>query len=242
MKNFTRTNKLLKKPTSILLLLTVFCLTSCLPKGVEKADESDLDFSTNNNSGPETSSPSPRTGSDLPDDGPIVSGASELSTKTEILNFNQMSMNFSKITGVDRGHPMIKDVMSEVLSQLPSSNNVNSFTAFTQVSITRLSFSYCDVFVDEDSDFSSINYSASNNEEIINLLLTKTLDTADSSNPSVLYEDLASELNDVLNNNTNDPEVTTYIDSSIDSIGDRKKRLTKMACTLTLSSSYVTMF
>ena len=241
MKNFTKTNVFIKKPVSILLLLTVIGLTSCLPKGVEKSAQSELDFSPNNNDGSRPNSPPRSSGNNIPE-GPVVSGGSELTTKTEILNFNQMSMNFSKITGVDRGHDLIKDVMSEVLSQLPSSNDVDSFTAFTQVSITRLSFSYCDVFVDEDPDFSNLNYSSSNNEEIINLLLSKTLDTADSSNPSVLFEDLANELNDVLNNNTNDPEVTTYIDSSIDSIGERKKRLTKMACTLTLSSSYVTMF
>lgn len=221
--------------TMSLVISSLLIFSSCVPEKSNNEAASELDFTPNES--PDKSDPyePPQVGGDQQEEQGV-----ESVKDVGILNFNQINMNFSKITGISRGEEEIQDVMGQIVNQLPSSNDIESFTAFTQISITRLAFSYCDRFVDDDPDFSSVNYATSSNNQLINLILRKTLDTNDSSNPAATFDQLAAELNDVLNNDPKDGSLT-FIDETMGTSTERKKRLTKMACTLTLSSSYVTM-
>lgn len=208
------------------LYLILFFLFSCVGEGEKFKVDEDFSFPGQ-------------------EEGVISTGDSKKSAPVEsikgfhIKNFNQINMSFSKLTGVPRSRQNVSDVMGQILNQLPADNDLNSFTPFHQISITRLAFTYCEIFVDQDAEFNGLNYSTISSQEITDRLISRFLDDAPDDQPEK-YDILKDELLSTLNNEP-DPSAGPLVDS----VGVRsdilKRRLTKMACSLTLSSSFVTL-
>lgn len=156
-----------------------------------------------------------------------------------IKNFNQINMSFSKLTGIDRSRQSVVDVMSQILNQLPASNDLSSFTPFHQISITRLAFTYCELFIDEDSTFSSLDYSRVTSDAIADGIIERFLDEAPSDEPEK-YDVLRSEMISILDNEDQD-QAGKLVDESGVSRSDLMRRLSKMSCSMVLSSSFVTL-
>lgn len=156
-----------------------------------------------------------------------------------IKNFNQINMSFSKLTGIKRSHLSITDVMGQILNQLPASNDLSAFTPFHQISITRLAFTYCELFIDNDPLFSGFDYDRMGSSELADAIIIRFLDEAPEDEPN-RYDTLRSELISLLENEDIDQTGPLVDESGIDQ-ATLKKRLSKMSCSLTLSSSFVTL-
>jgi len=156
-----------------------------------------------------------------------------------IKNFNQINMSFSKLTGVSRSHDNVQDVMGQILNQLPSSNDLGGFTPFHQISITRLAFTYCELFIDNDATFSNIDYERLSSVSMADAMITHFLDEVPEDEPAK-YDVLRGEMISILDNEDLD-QVGPLVNSNGVGNATLMRRLSKMACSLTLSSSFVTL-
>ncbi len=163
----------------------------------------------------------------------------ELISGVHIKNFNQINMSFSKLTGIDRSRTNIVDVMSQILNQLPANNDLNSFTPFHQISITRLAFNYCELFIDEDKEFSALDYGSVSSEDLADAMIERFLDELPSDEPQK-YDVLRKEMLSILNNEDLTDAGKLLDESGVDR-AELKERLSKMACSIILSSSFVTL-
>lgn len=168
-----------------------------------------------------------------------VSNQEELVSGVYIKNFNQINMSYSKLTGISRSRASVVDVMGQILNQLPANNDLNSFTPFHQISITRLAFTYCEMFIEEDNDFSSLDYSNVSSLDLAESMIERFLDEEPADEPQK-YDVLRSELISILNNEDTD-SAGKLVDESGVSRSELKVRLSKMACSMVLSSSFVTL-
>ena len=153
----------------------------------------------------------------------------------KLKTFSQLNMTFSKLTGVPRNE--VSQVYNQVLNQLPAGYDLSSYTAFNQISIARLSFSYCDKFVESDQEFSAIDYRSVADGVLVNKLVNRFLDLAPSDEPNY-YGTLKQNLLKTL---ANEPigDMGRLINEGNDSDAEVKIKSTKTACALTLSSPYV---
>jgi hypothetical protein len=155
----------------------------------------------------------------------------------QVKSFNQINMTMSKLTGVSRAEENIRNVVSQVLNQLPADNKLSGMTPFHQISITRLAFSYCNLFVNSDSEFSSLNYGNISDDAIKDRLINRFLDIAPANDPD-RYEILSEEILSLLANTGTD-STGPLVDAGSGSNAEVKERLTKMSCTLILSSPFI---
>ena len=222
----------MKNIKNIFSLILIMSLASCIQNTGKFKEESAAPApDSNGNSGPVShGGSSGNRVSEVKED--LVSGV-------YIKNFNQINMSFSKLTGIARSRSEVTDIMSQVLNQLPANNDLNSFTPFHQLSITRLAFTYCELFVEEDSEFSSLDYSNISSDALAQALIDRFLDKAPSDDPNK-YDVLKEEVISVLNNDDID-EAGKLVDESGVSKSELMKRLTKMSCSIILSSSFVTL-
>ena len=157
----------------------------------------------------------------------------------QVKSFNQINMTMAKLTGVSRSEPVITNVISQILNQLPADNKLSGMTPFHQISITRLAFSYCNLFIDNDADFSAINYGSVSDQDLIDRLEARFLDFAPAEDPEI-YDVLRAEIAGVLANAGTD-STGPLVEPSSGSVAEVKERLTKMSCTLILSSPFITL-
>lgn len=181
---------------------------------------------------------------DRDDSSSITSSSLSLtSSSIKIKNFNQLNMSFSKATGISRGESDIVNTMKLILNQLPVEHELDSFSAFQQISIIRLAFSYCNLYIDESSDFKKLMESFSDTsifrESIVDFLIVNLLSAPPEKEPQ-LYDVLRKELLSVLNNKTGLKDIENFIDSN--NKNSLQIKLTKMSCALVLSSPFMTMF
>ena len=207
----------------IVLLLAFSTLSGCMMTNIDDAKvskDSDSDnASTTNDSSTSVSS-------------------LEANDSVKIKNFNRLNMSYSKVTGIHRGTDEVAETLELILNQLPADNELDSFSPFQQISIIRLAFTYCDLYIDENENFSDLDYSSVENEVIANLLIDNLLDDPPESDPN-LYATLKSEVLSTLNNEAGE-DVEKFI-SSDNNASSLKKKLTKMSCSLVLSSTFMTM-
>jgi len=210
----------------ILLSLTLMPL-SCVVSESKKAEEEGTENGASAGNGNGAGSNARNTSNSI----------SPLVETVQVKSFNQINMTMSKMTGVSRAEDDIRDVVTQVLNQLPSDNQLEGMTPFHQISITRLAFSYCSLFVDTDSEFSNINYGSISDTDIKDRLITRFLDIAPSNDPE-RYDVLSDEIIGVLENTGTD-STGPLVDASLGSRAVIRERLTKMSCTLILSSPFV---
>lgn len=64
-----------------------------------------------------------------------------------VKNFEQINLTMSLITGIPHTAPEIVSVYNDLKEQLPTTNDIKSFSSTHQVSITKLAVEYCDLAV-----------------------------------------------------------------------------------------------
>lgn len=169
-----------------------------------------------------------------------------LSTDISIKNFNQYNMSLSKLTGISRAE--VVDEFARLKNSLPSSTKATSYNSFTQLAYTRLSSTYCSIYVDQTEELSSENLLQMTNLEVVQYFLDNFLDKAPSDNPDI-YKGIISEGTALLNNRHSSGE--TFIVTSVynpatgqDEVQEHevmRVRLTKMLCSAILSSTFVVL-
>jgi hypothetical protein len=77
---------------------------------------------------------------------PIVEAETLRNERIEhgIKNFEQINMTMSYVTGISSTENVIRNAYNEVVAQLPTDNELKSFSASNQVGITKLAIEYCD--------------------------------------------------------------------------------------------------
>ena len=208
----------MKKTKTINTLIILFFISfavSCVNSGGEKKSDN-RDIITANITIPE---------------GAVDSG---IAAKT----FNQYNESLAKLTGVDIGQAIVNSEYLAIRNSLPAGHKASSFTPFHQVSVTRLAFAYCNVFIDQDDEFSNLNYAGLSGTQITTQLLTKFIGSRTPAN-SVYYDGISSELNLLMSNDAGNDDAGNPIGSLIpNTTGTALKiNLTKLSCTTLLASS-----
>jgi hypothetical protein len=199
----------------IIILIFISSAVSCVSGGGEKKDDGKAALTAN---------------IAIPE-GVVDSG---IAAKT----FNQYNMTLSKLTGVDLGEATVNAEYLAIRNSLPAGHAASSFTPFHQVAVTRLAFAYCDVFIDNDSEFSSLDYANFSGQQISTLLLNRFVGTKNPTN-AVYYDGINSELIGVMSNDAGVDEMGNPIGQLIpNGTGATLNRnLTKLTCTTLLASS-----
>lgn len=151
----------------------------------------------------------------------LVQGQSDIVAR----NYNQINATFSALTGIPKSDQTVIAEFEAVKNQLPAENDPSALGPFNHIAALRLASVYCDKFIDQNSNFKSINYASIANSELATKLLGHFLD----SDPSEIeeYNQLYSSVLSILNN-----------ENKIAPSGD-KKSLAKMACSAILSSYFI---
>lgn len=159
---------------------------------------------------------------------------SGVATKT----FNQYNITLSKLTGIETSDPAVNSEYLAIRNSLPAGHETSSFTPFHQVAVTRLSFAYCDAFIDNDTQFDGLDYANLTGSQISTLLVNKFVGDRTSEN-AVMYDAIQSEISAIMNNDAG-------LDDMGNAIGDlvpngtgagQKRNLTKLGCTALLASA-----
>lgn len=66
-------------------------------------------------------------------------------------NYMQIYISFSILTGVPISNEKVNVAFEAVKDQLPSSNNLKTFSSSSQVAIVKLASAFCDVLIDDAS-------------------------------------------------------------------------------------------
>lgn len=159
---------------------------------------------------------------------------SGVATKT----FNQFNMTLSKVTNIDSSTPSINSEYLAIRNSLPAGHKTSSYTPFHQVAITRLSFAYCDEFIDNDSEFDNLNYSGLSSAQISTLLVNRFVGARSNAN-AVKYDAINSEVTAIINNDGGLDDQNNPIGALVpNGSGAAQKRvLTKLGCTALLASA-----
>jgi len=159
---------------------------------------------------------------------------SGVATKT----FNQYNMTLSKLTGIEPSDPAVNSEYLAIRNSLPSGHKTSSFTPFHQVAVTRLSFAYCNAFIDSDSQFDNLDYANLTASQLSTHLLNKFVGARTSDN-AVMYDSIDSEITAILSNDGGLDEMSNPIGDLVpNGTGAAQKRnLTKLGCTALLASA-----
>ncbi len=155
--------------------------------------------------------------------------------------FNQYNATLSKVTGVNSADTDISDEYEKIKNSLPGDHSASTFTPFHQISQTRLAFTYCNNFVDNNSVFKAYNYGSLSSQTLTKNLLEKFMGSKDilGEEAYVKYEDILLK---IMNNDAG-------LDDNGKAIGKLlpiatgatlNKNLTKLGCTALLASSEFT--
>jgi hypothetical protein len=208
-----------KKINGLIILLFISSAVSCQNSGGDKKSDTSAVISAN---------------TEIPE-GVIDSG---IAAKT----FNQYNESLSKLTGVDLGQATVNSEYLAIRNSLPAGHETSSFTPFHQVSVTRLAFAYCDVFIEGDTEFSNLDYAGLSGPQITSQLLEKFIGSRTPAN-GTYYDGISSELNLLMNNDAGNDETGNAIGNLIPntngtlSASEMKINLTKLSCTTLLASA-----
>jgi hypothetical protein len=164
-----------------------------------------------------------------------------IDTGVALKTFNQYNMTLSKVTGIDAAIPAISTEYELVKNSLPGDHLATSFTPFHQISETRLSFAYCNNFIDNNLDFKALNYVTITPESVATKLLEKFIGVRPAKEFEIydkFYETVLKIMNNDAGVDDNNIAIGKLIPTSTGAIA--KTNLTKLACTAILSSSEFT--
>lgn len=163
----------------------------------------------------------------------------KLERNVVVRTFNEYNSALSLATGVPISEYAVRVEFSAIKNSLPSNNSAQTFSSFSQVSALRLSFSYCDTYMNISSLWKDFNFDTSSDNQILDQLMGNLLDYNKNKQSDInKYSDLKSKLDDIIKNRPVEGQV--LVESSAGGSGTVKKRLTTMACSSILSSSYYT--
>ncbi len=167
-------------------------------------------------------------------------GVEAIERNVVVRTFNEYNSALSMATGVSVSHDAIINEFNSIKNSLPANNSASTFSSFSQVSALRLSFSYCDVYVNESDIWKNYDFANYDDNVILNMLMENLLDYDSSKSADVQkFSELRSKLEDIIKNKPVDGKVLVEsTDGGTDSV---KKRLTTMTCSAILSSSYYTV-
>ena len=147
----------------------------------------------------------------------------EPSSRNEVVlrSFAQYSGALSALTGVSVGEEPVRLEYDLVKNQLPPSSDSSRYSAFMQIAMTRLAFSYCNIWVDQQDGINDLEP-----EMITSKIMTSFFDSDPETLPAV------GEIRDNLNSIHKAENLV---------MNDDQPRKTKLVCTALLSSSYFTL-
>jgi hypothetical protein len=211
------------KINTIIILSSALLLTSCL--GRKKSSPVKIGTQESKNTA-------------SPDNAPVaLVTESSLALKT----FNQYNKTLSKATEVDASTPAISVEYELIKNSLPGDHGAATFTPFHQISETRLSFAYCNYFIDNNEGFKTLDYLTLTPASATTKLLDKFIGARPATNPEV-YDKFNEIILKIMNNDAgvdaNNVAVGKLVPTAIGAVA--KKNLTKLACTAILSSAEFT--
>lgn len=148
-----------------------------------------------------------------------------------IKNYLQLNNTYSQMTGINRANVAVKSEYDKVYVQLPSTSNPSAVSGFNQIATIRLSFAYCNKYIDDN--YSSL-YRASRTSasDQARSMVDQFIDIDYVNN-----EDDRGFLEEVTRIISNDDLIV----SGSPTTETNNRKLLKLSCTSILSSSYVTM-
>ncbi len=211
--------------STIYTLSLLLLLFSCVPGGSEKSE------STSSSSSSTDSKDNEETGS---------LNLEPIERNVVVRTFNEYNSALSSATGISVGHEDITDEFNKIKNSLPANNQASTFSSFSQVSAVRLSFTYCDAYINESDIWKSFDFGANSDDAILNKLMENLLDfRAGNSKDLKKFSELRQELEGIIANKPTNGKV--LVESTDGGLSAVKERLTKMTCTAILSSSYYTV-
>ncbi|MBY0416383.1 MAG: hypothetical protein K2Q18_19565 [Bdellovibrionales bacterium] len=206
-----------------IIMASTILLTACVP-GSDSTALKATSTAKNTNTG----------GTPIPT---INSTESGVALKT----FNQYNQTLSKATDTDSATPAIATEYELIKNSLPSDHGAGSFTSFHQISQTRLSFAYCNYFIDNNAEFKAINYLSATPQDMTTKLLVKFVGVRPATKYE-LYDQYNTTILKIMNNDAgvdeNDAPIGDLIPTATGAL--LMKNLTKLACTAILSSTEFT--
>lgn len=161
--------------------------------------------------------------------------STELPESVQVRTFDQVYKTMAALTDV---HPLEASASSTtnsprsiyteyraIKSQLPSERNAQSFSAFNQIAATRLSFFFCNNYINKNPDLTKLN-----KEDYIKHLIEKFVGEDSSKFEDYAY--VAETLNTVI-----DAESSKSYLPSVNAASIEKRY--KAGCSVLLSSGYV---
>jgi hypothetical protein len=223
--------EIIMKSINLTIIMTSVLITACVGSGGNaKKKATSTDKSANPGTGTGTG-----TGTTVIP--PITNDVTGASLKT----FNQYNQTLSKVTEVDSASPAIAAEYELIKNSLPSEHAAAAFTSFHQISQTRLSFAYCNAFVDTNADFKALNFMAITPQDMTTKLLTKFLGPRPATKFE-LYDQYNTTILKIMNNDAgldeNNVPIGDLVPTATGAVA--MKNLTKLACTAILSSTEFT--
>lgn len=145
-------------------------------------------------------------------------------------NFLQINNTFSKLTGISPDQGNVLSEYQAIQLQLPSSTDPETLNGFNQIASTRLAFAYCDQYIEANQgnyDFST----ADTNDAELKAMVLNFVDMDFDNNSE--HQEFLTNLHAIL---SDEDELVNDGNFSRE-----KRKLMKMSCAATLSSTYVTL-
>lgn len=172
---------------------------------------------------------------------PVIPPSTGEVTGVALKTFNQYNQTLSKVTEIDSATPAIAAEYELIKNSLPSEHAAAAFTSFHQISQTRLAFSYCNNFIDNNAEFKAVNYATVMPQEMTTKLLTKFIGARPTSKYE-LYDQYNATVLKIMNNDAGMDENGSPIGELVPTAmgATATKNLTKLACTAILASTEFT--
>jgi hypothetical protein len=166
--------------------------------------------------------------------------ASDIGVRT----FAEINLTMSDITTVPATSPAIASTYDLVKTQLPTIEDIATFSAAHQIGIAQLAIQYCDELVEDDArrtayfgpgfDFNvnpSIAFAGANRDLVLNPLIDRTMNIGLGSQPD--FADVSNELGYLTSPHLN---LIDRLIASNDSGGQRTRDITKAVCAAVIGS------
>lgn len=223
--------EIIMKNINFLIIMSSVMLTACVGSGTAPKKAK----TTSNSTTPGTGGTG-GTGSN-----PVIPPSTGEVTGVALKTFNQYNQTLSKVTEIDSATTAIAAEYELIKNSLPSEHAATAFTSFHQISQTRLAFSYCNNFIDNNAEFKAINYSTVMPQEMTSKLLTKFIGARPMTKYE-LYDQYNTAILKIMNNDAGVDENGSPVGELVPTAtgATAMKNLTKLACTAILSSTEFT--
>lgn len=226
--------EIIMKSINFTIIMTSILITSCV-------GSSDSTVKKKTTSPSVSTTPGGTGGTGGTGSNPVIPPSANVASGVALKTFNQYNQTLSKVTEQDSSTPAIAAEYEVIKNSLPADHTAASFTSFHQISQTRLSFAYCNSFVDNNVDFKSINYTTATPQEMSTKLLTKFIG-ARPTTKFELYDQYNAVILKIMNNDAGVDENNMPIGDLVPTATGAMamKNLTKLACTAILASTEFT--